>query len=297
MKKVFYILSFVFLVNGAFAQNKSLLHINNEGQSVQDRILLPTEYVRPPFPETSFQYFLRNLPMKNAGAKVRKFDGFRKSYECYVAVVELDFSMKYNRIHGEHLVQLLRSEYLYKQQKYDMILFHYDDNRSISFEEYGEGYRFVWQDSIYVKQKIAAENYSSETWSLYMSDLYDASSTIGLYADTKTTDFGEVSVGDVFIQTEYNGAPGHTVMVMDMAVHPVTGERLVLLGQGFNPTQDFHILDNPFDEDISPWYRVEEDAFYFTTSQWNFRKKHCRRFVINVNSDSFSPSSEEVTEE
>lgn len=270
----------------AFAQSTSGLNIDESGSTIEDRITVPEGYIRPPFPESSFQYYLRNLPLKEPDAKVVKYDGYDKFFDCYAAVVEIDFPNESDLIHGEHIVQLLRGRYMFESSKYDLIDFSYDDNRDLSFQEYGEGYRWEWQDSIFVKKETAIASFSEINFNKYMNEIFLNTSTRGLMADTRGISFSELSTGDVFIHPGNQHSKGHSVIVMDMIVDPLTGERLVLLGQGFDPTQDIHILRNPFEADISPWYRVNEEALYFTTIQWNFRKKHCRRFIINANTES-----------
>jgi len=289
MKYLVIVVFNLFLVYGAYAQNKSIINIDATGKTISDRIVVPEGYIRPPFPEYSFQHFLRTLPMKHVDAPVRKYDGYNKFFDCHAAVVDVEFPMDIDLVHGEHAIQLLRSLYLYKHGKYDLIKFKYDDNRSIDFDEFGHGTRFVWQDSLYIKDDEAAgEDFSEASFKDYMYDLYNESTTRGLKADTKELEISKISVGDVFIQPENDRTQGHAVLVMDMVVEPLSGERLVLLGQGFTPTQDVHIIINPYDEDISPWYRINEDDHFFSTVQWTFRKKHCSRFLINANAESYA---------
>ena len=55
--------------------------------------------------------------------------------------------------------------------------------------------------------------------------------------------------GDFFIQL---GSPGHAVLVLDLAVD-ARGRRVALLGQGYMPAQDFHLLRAG---DGSAWFRL-----------------------------------------
>lgn len=43
-------------------------------------------------------------------------------------------------------------------------------------------------------------------------------------------------------------------MVADICRNDETGERLMLLVQGGTPAQQLHIVDNPSDASIAPWY-------------------------------------------
>ena len=279
----------LFFILGASAQSKSLINMDELGTTIDTRVKVPEGYIRPPFPEFSFQNFLRTLPTKKFDAKVMKYDGYEKFYDCYAAVLDVNIPMQEDLLHGEHAIQLLRSMYLYKNEKHDLIRFTYDDNRVIDFFEYGQGTRFVWQDSVYVKEEdVAGEDFSESSLQTYLDDLYHETTARGLQADTKGIEMSKISVGDAFIQPGNQFSPGHAVLVLDLVVEPVTGERLVLLGQGYAPTQDIHLLHNPYEEDISPWYRLKEDENFFATAQWTFRKKHCRRFLINANAASYA---------
>jgi hypothetical protein len=51
------------------------------------------------------------------------------------------------------------------------------------------------------------------------------------------------------------GSPGHAVLILDIA-ESKDGRRVALLGQGFMPAQDFHVLRAP---DGSPWFSLDGD--------------------------------------
>jgi len=257
---------------------------------------VPDGFFRPPFPTESYQTYLQSIAIKTADAKVMKFNGYEKKFICYVAVVEEEL-MDEDIMHGEHYAQKLRAQYLYNHSKYELIRFSYDDNRSISYQEWMDGMRFVWQDSIFVLDSISAPASGDIVFKKFMKELYSNSTSLGLNSDTYVLPIDQLSIGDVFIQPQDLYSPGHAVLILDMAVDPLTGEKLVLLGQGYTPAQNMHILANPFDEDISPWYRVKEDEPFFATAQWTFRMKHLRRFTINANSSNIWESTLPVAED
>jgi hypothetical protein len=90
----------------------------------------------------------------------------------------------------------------------------------------------------------------------------------------RVEDRGEMKIGDVFIE---GGFPGHAVLVVDMAIDRHTGRRVFLLAQSYMPAQDIHVLRNPGDGTLSPWYEVEfGDILY--TPEWRFRWDQLRRF-------------------
>ena len=292
--KLIIILSFLAVVRYVDGQSTTGTNINISGTSISSMIQVPQDFIRPPFPATSLQSYLQTLPVKSYNSKVIKYDGYEKHFNCYAAVLQTDLEITEDLIHGEHIIQYLRAQFLYKSEKYDMINYSYDDNRSLSFDQWGAGARFVWQDTIYVLDTIAAENYSYESFQKYMNTIFQNSSTNSIAMDTRNIDYSELSIGDVLVQPKDFRNRGHAVFVVDMAVHPSTGEKLVLLAQGYMPSQDLHILKNTLEPEISPWYRVNDESPYFATAQWTFRQKHARRFKINANALTFKSSLEDT---
>jgi hypothetical protein len=68
------------------------------------------------------------------------------------------------------------------------------------------------------------------------------------------------------------GSPGHVVLILDVAVGP-GGEKRALIGQGYTPAQDFHVLRGAG----GPWFRLGEDAV--ATPYWSpFPWTGLRRF-------------------
>lgn len=65
------------------------------------------------------------------------------------------------------------------------------------------------------------------------------------------------------------GSPGHAVMVADVAVNP-KGEKVFLLLQSYMPAQEIHVIKNPIDGTLSPWYSTEVIGNSFRTMEWQF---------------------------
>ena len=96
----------------------------------------------------------------------------------------------------------------------------------------------------------------------------------------------ELRIGDVFIR---GGSPGHAVLVVDVAVERTTelrlppsvpprgGLKVFLLVQGFLPAQDAHLLRNPREPGLSPWYSADFGE-ELRTPEWTFRRGDLRRF-------------------
>ncbi len=86
---------------------------------------------------------------------------------------------------------------------------------------------------------------------------------------------GELAPGDVIVQP---GSPGHAVIVLDVAREAQTDRRVFLLGQGYMPAQDMHVLKNPDNATLSPWYDWS-GAGPLRTPEWTFERPEIRRFA------------------
>ena len=83
-----------------------------------------------------------------------------------------------------------------------------------------------------------------------------------------------MKIGDVFIR---GGFPGDAVIVVNMAERADTGERLFLLAQSYMPAQDIHLLRNPTDAELSPWYPLTFGD-RLRTPEYTFRRDELKRF-------------------
>jgi hypothetical protein len=64
---------------------------------------------------------------------------------------------------------------------------------------------------------------------------------------------------------------------MDMAYNPQTNDTIFLLSQSYMPAQDIHILVNPNDEKISPWYSTKFGN-ELQTPEWTFIRNDLKEF-------------------
>ena len=79
--------------------------------------------------------------------------------------------------------------------------------------------------------------------------------------------------GDVLIR---GGSPGHAAIVMDVAINN-KGEKIYLLANSYMPAQDTHIVINPGDGAISPWYTASDNRD-IQLPEWTFTPNQLRRW-------------------
>lgn len=195
----------------------------------------PEGFERTAQPAKSFGSYLRQLPLKQGQQKVYLHNGQEKSNQtAHWAVVDIDTGEK-DLQQCADVTMRLWGEYLYKHQRYSEIKFNFlSDGKPRYFKDYAKG------------------DHSYPTFRKYMDWIFTYANTASLFHELKTVELNDLQVGDVFI---FKGVPvGHAVIVVDIAEKPETGEKVFLLVQGWMPAQDMHVLKNPNDSGLSPWY-------------------------------------------
>jgi len=120
--------------------------------------------------------------------------------------------------------------------------------------------------------RIPAESASFATW-LYLTTVFTYCSTRTLEKQLlPVTNYRTISAGEVLIK---GGSPGHAMLVADIA-EDAKGRRIYLLAQSYMPAQDIHIVNNPRDAAISPWYESNVPDTYIQTPEWTFRVNELR---------------------
>jgi hypothetical protein len=195
----------------------------------------PEGFVRTTAANTSFAAYLRSLPLKKGHPKVYMYNGQEKrNQNAHWAVVDIDTGDKDLQQCADATMRLW-AEYLYKYKRYNEIKFNFlSDGKPRYYKDYAEG------------------DYSYPTFRKYLEWIFSYANTASLYHELKTVAVNDLQPGDLFI---FKGVPlGHAVIVVDMSVNPKSGERLFMLVQGWIPAQDMHLLKNPNDGKLSPWY-------------------------------------------
>lgn len=225
--------------------------------SVITRFKVPDGYTRRINEESSFGYYLQQLPLKNYSAEVKYYDGrIKKNNDVYVSVVDLPIGNK-NLHECADAVMRLRAEWLFKQKRYGDIHFNFlSDGKPRYYNE------FVKEDKSYKK-----------FWN-YLENVFAFANTASLHDEMKKVDdITDILPGDVLI--EKKNPYGHVIIVVDMAENE-KGEKIVLFAQSYMPAQEIQILVNPNDTELSPWYHLKEGEII--TPEWYFTSENHRRF-------------------
>jgi len=149
-------------------------------------------------------------------------------------------------------VMRIRAEYLFKEEQFERIIFWDNENTP---------YRF-------------SIPYSRERFDKYLSKVFGMCGSASLSKQLNPVhDFSSIQPGDVIIR---GGFPGHAVIVMDIAVNKL-GKKIYLLAQSYMPAQDIHVLINPKNSDLTPWYEVNDEDI-IQTPEYTFTRNELKRW-------------------
>jgi hypothetical protein len=211
----------------------------------------PAGYKRMKLADVSFGTWMRNIRVKKDN-HVYLYNGELKDNQSAQFVV-LDITVgKKNLQQCADAIMRLRAEYLFSQKKYDAIEFY--DN---------EGKSYKWTGG--------ADRPGFER---YLEKVFGWCGSASLEKQLKPVpDLKDIQPGDVFIK---GGFPGHAMIAIDVAVND-KGNKMFMLAQSYMPAQDIHIVRNPMDDKLSPWYDIA-DMKQVITPQWEFSIDQLRRW-------------------
>jgi len=234
----------------------------------------PLGYERVMIDDDSFPCWLRRLRLKK-DKRVFLFNGLLKDDQS------VQFAVLNEKTGNKDLQQCadaiirLRAEYYFSQGKYDSILFSATNGTLLSFSKWRTGTRYHLSGN--KLNTIFINTFSNDI----NTDFENYLETVFLYACTYSlaselqyvTSINKIEAGDVFIKP---GFPGHAMIVVDVCINK-KGKKLFMLAQGYMPAQDMHIVVNPMDKALNPWYEVP-DGYEIITPEWKFTNAQLKRW-------------------
>lgn len=246
-----------------------------QGHTIESRIQPPSGSQRIEAPTGSFAHYLRNIPLWPETHEVRTYQGhIKRNNNIYEAVFKVDVGDK-DLQQCADAVMRLKAEYHFEQGEYDQIHFNLTNGFRVDYKEWRKGKRVKVSGNRTWWVETNRESESYESFRDYLEFVFTYAGTLSLSKELKSRNVSDMQIGDVWIQ---GGSPGHAVLVVDMAIDPKTGEKFFLLAQSYMPAQEIHILVNPQDDGLSPWFSNQLGA-YLPTPEWTFQQDDLKYFV------------------
>jgi len=213
-------------------------------------ILLPQGYKRTFSDSISFGNWLRDIKMKKDN-KVYLYDGrLKENQKAQYAVLDISTGTKDLQQCADAIMRL-RAEYLFKMKRYGEIVFK---------DNVDKEYRFL-------------PPYNSENLQLYLQKVFGMCGSASLSKQMRSGHISTIEPGDILIS---GGFPGHAVIVLDVASNK-KGNKIYLLAQSYMPAQDIHVLINPTDSILSPWYQLNNNKI-INTPEYIFRNTELKKW-------------------
>ncbi len=230
-------------------------------RSLEAALPPPSGYTRVSVEEGTFGAWLRGLPLRPEGTPVRDFRGgeiLAGDDARLAAVAELDVGTLNLQQCADSIIRL-HAEWLWARGQKERIAYRFTSGDLASWSRYSAGERAKIAGSKVKWARTAAADSSRASFRAYLDLVFTYAGTLSLQVEKQRPPREELRPGDFFV---LGGSPGHAVLVLDVAVN-AAGERVALLGQGFIPAQDFHILSPGQD---GPWFSLEAEQV--TTPFW-----------------------------
>jgi hypothetical protein len=237
--------------NYGIANNQDSAGIPGINAKSINEIGVPVQSRRLEMPVSSFGEWLGAIRLKPDNHVYLYSGKMKENQLLHFAVLDIPVGEKDLQQCADAIMRL-RAEYLFEQKRFDEIAFK--DNT---------GRVHAW---------TGKENESG--FEAYLETVFSYCNTASLQRQLKSVaDWQEMQPGDVFIK---GGFPGHAMIVADVAINE-KGRRTFLLAQSYMPAQSIHIVKNPMNENLSPWYEVD-DGGKIVTPGWTFYKNQLYRF-------------------
>lgn len=256
--------------------DKTNILINKDKNNIKERFLPPKDFEWISEQPETFGYFIENFPLKKYGSPILKYDGNPiVTQNLHEAVFNIDTGNLDLQQCADAVIRL-HSEYLYKNKRFNEIKYHFTSGDLLSWNDYKNGTRaFVNGNSVSFRKTAPADD-SYQNFRTYLDLIYTYAGTISLtnYETKPVTKTENLKTGDILITP---GSPGHVVFIVGAAKNK-DGKKIFLLGEGFTPAQSIHILSNPFNKSLSPWYELDTNSEETKTARYFFKPTNFRSF-------------------
>lgn len=241
------------------AASATMKNLSSTMPNTINEIPLPQDYKRIEIPKESFGEWLRQIKLRKDNT-VYLYNGTPKTDQTlHYAVLDISTGKKDLQQCADAIMRL-KAEYYFSKKQYD----------SIDFKSANKRYNFL--------QTLNNTNTAGKDIHAlllqFMETVFMNCGTYTIDDMTRMIYLNNMLPGDVFVKA---GAPGHAMIIVDVAMDETTGKKIYLLAQGYMPAQDMHIVINPNSSTLSPWYEANDDEKIITPG-WIFAKDQLKRW-------------------
>lgn len=236
----------------------------------------PTGFTRVGVEKDSYQDYLRGLPLRTDRTSVKLYNG-ESVYMPSKGIVPLDLGKRDLHQCADSVIRLY-AEWLWVEDRATEAQFHYTSGDLARWKDWRAGKILTIKKGkvVQVKAKPAANTHKA--YRSWLDRVFTYASTRSMHRDsTRIEDPTKLQAGDFFLM---GGSPGHVVILLDVA-ESKSGERVALVGQGYLPAREFHVIEGDGDAARDGvWFKLPSDSREtLATPTWKpFSMEHAWRF-------------------
>ena len=235
----------------------------------------PDGFARVAVVQGSFQAYLRDLELRTDRVQVLSYEQEELDSPS-AAVAVLSVGTRDLQQCADSIMRL-HAEWLWTEDRADDVGYHFVSGDLSRWKDWRKGERFRSRGSSLERVNGAKADDSHEAFERYLFHVFAYAATRSMAMDSDPVAIGDARAGDFFVQA---GSPGHAVLILDIAEH-ADGRKVALLGQGYMPAQEFHVIHADGPAAIADvWFVLPADADGIVdTPSWKpFTASDLRRF-------------------
>ena len=240
--------------------------------SLRERFEPPPGFTRLKLEAGSFGEWLSGLPMTAPGTPVRTWRGdilLPADDQRIAGVVALDIGKADLQQCADAVIRL-HAEWSWMRGERN-VSYRAASGLDLPFERWARGERIRVQGASIAWAQGGRPVAHHAGFRKYLDTVFAWANTVSLAKQAKSVKEADVRPGDFFVLP---GNPGHTVLVLDMAVSKK--RRIALLGQSYMPAQSFQVL-RPRAGAV--WYELDPEQDVATPFWRPFPWSSLRRLV------------------
>ena len=242
------------------------------------RFKTPAGFRRIALSHGSFGAWLRNLPIRTDRTHVLSYADDPLSRPS-AAVVLMDVGQRDLQQCADSAIRL-HAEFLWHAGRASRAGYHFTSGDLSKWTDWQRGERFKLRGRGVDRVSGKARSNTHKSYRRWLDLIFTYAGTLSLHRDTDAVGTRPYAPGDTFL---LGGSPGHAVVLLDIAQNG-DGDTLGLIGQGFMPAEDFHVLKDSGSHVVDGvWFKLpkEMDA-PIPTPSWSqpFSRKNARRFKL-----------------
>jgi len=227
-----------------------LLPDHPPNEALSKRYQPPAGYQRVAVGPGSFAAWMRALPVRLDRTDVLSYQGVPLDRPS-AGIIAMDVGSRDLMQCADSVIRL-HAEFLWAKGRQDEAAYRFTSGDETRWRDWVAGERMHIAGSRVRRTQGAPRSAKHASYRRWLDLVFTYAGTVSLARDASPLPVASpVEAGEFYVEA---GSPGHAVVVLDV-VKNADGVRLGLLGQGFMPAEDIHILRSPLAVE-GVWFRL-----------------------------------------